>query len=89
MGAVKLSKKTIDALSVERGDKVFWDREMPGFGIRVHATGRKIYVAQARTPGGLPKRATIGRFVELTAEQARRRSSTGSGAARMRCRPLP
>ena len=56
MGAVKLSKRTIDALSVERGDKVFWDRALPGFGIRVHATGRKIYVAQARTPGGLPKR---------------------------------
>ena len=75
VGAVKLSKRTIDALSVERGDKVFWDRELPGFGIRVHATGRKIYVAQARTPGGLPKRATIGRFVEMTAEEARRRAA--------------
>ena len=75
MATVKLSKRTIDALSVERGDKVFWDREMTGFGIRVHATGRKIYVAQARTPGGLPKRATIGRFVDMTAEEARRRAA--------------
>ena len=75
VGAVKLSRRTIDTLSVERGDKVFWDRELPGFGIRVHATGRKIYVAQARTPGGLPKRATIGRFVEMTAEEARRRAA--------------
>ena len=75
MGAVKLSKRTIDALSVERGDKVFWDRELPGFGIRVHATGRKIYVAQARTPGGLPRRATIGRFVEMGTEDARRKAA--------------
>ena len=75
MGTVKLSKRTIDALSVERGDKVFWDRQLPGFGIRVHATGRKIYVAQARTPGGLPKRAVIGRYVEMTTEAARRRAA--------------
>ena len=75
MGAVKLSKRTIDALSVERGDKVFWDRDQPGFGIRVHATGRKIYVAQARTPGGLPKRAAIGRYVEMTTEDARRKAA--------------
>ncbi len=75
MGAVKLSKRTIDALSVERGDKVFWDRDQPGFGIRVHATGRKIYVAQARTPGGLPKRGVIGRYVEMTTEEARRKAA--------------
>ena len=75
MGTVKLSKRTIDALAVERGDKVFWDRELPGFGIRVHATGRKIFVAQARTPGGLPKRATIGRPQDMTAEEARRKAA--------------
>ena len=75
MGAVKLSKRTIDALSVERGDKVFWDRKLPGFGIRVHATGRRIYVAQARIPGGLPKRAVIGRYVEMTTEDARRKAA--------------
>ena len=75
MGAVKLSKRTIDALSVERGDKVFWDSALPGFGIRVHATGRKIYVAQARTPGGLPKRAPIGRYVEMSTEDARRKAA--------------
>ena len=90
MGAVKLSKRTIDALFVERGDKVFWDRALPGFGIRVHATGRKIYVAQARTPGGLPRRAPIGRYVEMSTEEARRKAAgnhrpdtarRGSGAA--------
>ena len=71
MGAVKLSKRTIDRLSVERASAVFWDSELPGFGIRVHATGRKLFVAQARTPGGLPKRATVGRYEDIDAEEAR------------------
>ncbi len=75
MGAVKLSKRTIDALAVERGDRVFWDRDLPGFGIRVHATGRRIYVAQARTPGGLPKRVGLGRFEDVTAKQARQEAA--------------
>ena len=51
MGAVKLNRRTIDRLTVERGNRVFWDSELPGFGIRVHATGHKVYVAQARVPG--------------------------------------
>ena len=71
MGAVKLSKRTIDRLTVERASAVFWDSELPGFGIRVHATGRKLFVAQARTPGGLPKRATVGRYEDMDAEDAR------------------
>ena len=71
MGTVKLSKRTIDRLTVERASAVFWDSELPGFGIRVHATGRKLFVAQARTPGGLPKRATVGRYEDMDAEDAR------------------
>ena len=75
MATVKLSKRTIDALTVERGDRVFWDRKLPGFGIRVHATGRKIFVAQAHTPVGLPKRARVGRFEDMTAEEARQQAA--------------
>ena len=75
MATVKLNKRTIDGLSVERGDRVFWDSTLPGFGIRVHATGRKVYVAQARIPGGRPKRAVIGPYVRMPVEEARRRAS--------------
>ncbi|MCY4397462.1 MAG: tyrosine-type recombinase/integrase [Rhodospirillaceae bacterium] len=71
MGAVKLNKRTIDRLTVERASAVFWDSELAGFGIRVHATGRKVFVAQARTPGGLPKRATVGRYEDVDPEEAR------------------
>ena len=75
MGAVKLSKRTIDRLTVDRASAVFWDSELPGFGIRVHATGRKVFVAQARTPGGLPKRATVGRYEDIDAEDARQKAA--------------
>ena len=69
---IRISKRTVDALTVESGDAVFWDRELTGFGVRVYATGRKVYVVQTRGPTGSLKRVTIGRDVEMTAETARR-----------------
>ena len=38
---LRLTKRTIDGLTVESKDTVFWDRDLAGFGVRVHATGRK------------------------------------------------
>ena len=56
---LRLTKRTVDALTVQTKDSVFWDRDLAGFGVRVHATGRKAYVVQSRGPGGL-KRVTLG-----------------------------
>ncbi len=61
---VKLNKRVVEALAVERGDRVFYDRELTGFGVRVHATGRKVYVVHARAPGGTLKRASIYRKIK-------------------------
>ena len=69
---VRLNKRVVDALAVERGDRVFYDCDLTGFGVRVHATGRKVYVVHARAPGGALKRASIGRTVDTTVEDARR-----------------
>ena len=68
----RLTKRAVDALSVPAGDAVFWDRDMPGFGVRVHASGRKVYVVQTRGPDGAPKRVSIGRHGDTSAEQARK-----------------
>ena len=73
--AIKLTRRTVAALNVERGDKVFWDLDLAGFGVRVHATGRKVYFAQARIPGGLPRRAAIGPHTQITPETARREAA--------------
>ena len=64
-----ISKRTVDGLSAAE-DTVFWDHDLPGFGIRVYPTGRKVYVVQSRGPGG-PKRVTLGRHGDIRAEQAR------------------
>ena len=69
-----ISKRTVDMLSVEGKDAVFWDHDLPGFGIRVYPTGRKVYVVQSRGRGG-PKRVTLGRHGELAADQARRKAA--------------
>ncbi len=70
---LKLTKRAVDALEVEGKDAVFWDRDLAGFGVRVHATGRKVYVVQSRGPGG-PKRMTLGRHGELSTDEARKRA---------------
>lgn len=51
-----------------------WDRDLPGFGMRVYASGRKVWCVQARRPSGGPKRMALGCHGELTPEQARRQA---------------
>lgn len=68
-----LSNRMVERLKVEK-DTVFWDRDLTGFGVRVYPTGGKVYVVQARGPGG-PKRVTVGRHGVLGAEQARQRAA--------------
>ena len=74
---MKISGRTVDRLSVEK-DTVYWDRALPGFGVRVYATGGKVYVAQTRA-GGRSRRVTIGRHGVITAEEARKRAALAIG----------
>ena len=69
-----ISRQTVEALKVDR-DTILWDRELPGFGVRVHPTGRKIYVAQTRADGKAAKRVTVGPHGAITPEEARRRAA--------------
>ena len=71
---LRVTKRAVDALFVEAGDAVFWDRDLPGFGVRVHATGRKVYVVQSRGPTG-PKRVTLGRHGDMPADEARKQAA--------------
>ena len=69
-----ISKRTVDGLSVDDKDAVFWDRELLGFGIRVYPSGSKVYVVQTRTKGK-SKRVTLGRHGVISADQARRKAA--------------
>ena len=55
-------------------DTVFWDPDLPGFGIRVYPSGAKVYVVQTRV-FGRSKRVTVGRHGKLSADQARRKAT--------------
>ncbi|MDE0279720.1 MAG: integrase arm-type DNA-binding domain-containing protein [Gammaproteobacteria bacterium] len=70
----RISRRTVEALRVEK-DTVFWDSELPGFGVRVYPTGNKFYVVQTRTGGKAGKRVTVGRHGVITADEARRRAA--------------
>ena len=74
LGKKRISRRTVEALKVER-DTIFWDSELAGFGVRVHPTGRKVYIAQTRADGKAAKRVTVGRHGVITADEARRRAA--------------
>ena len=69
-----ISRRTVEALKVEK-DTIFWDSELAGFGVRVHPTGRKVYIVQTRADGKAAKRVTVGRHGVITPEEARRRAA--------------
>ena len=83
-----ISKRTVDALAVEGRDTVFWDRGLPGFGVRVYPSGRKVYVAQSRAWNG-PRRVTLGRHGELAADQARKKAAAVIDRIKRGEDPLP
>ncbi len=69
-----LSKRTVDRLAVADKDTVFWDRELPGYGIRVYPSGRKVYVVQTRA-AGRSRRVTVGRHGDIAPDRARKEAA--------------
>ena len=47
----RITQRTADRLSVDEKAAVFWDRDFPGFGVRVFPNGAKVYVMQTRGCG--------------------------------------
>jgi hypothetical protein len=70
--SVKITKSFIDkTLSPETKDQIFFrDSLIPGFALRVTNGGAKSFIIEKRINGRL-KRITLGRYGNLTVEQAR------------------
>lgn len=66
----KITKKAVDAAIPNGRDYVIWDSELPGFGLRVFASGKRSYVLQYRSLGR-SRRYTIGLHGVWTPEAAR------------------
>lgn len=72
MPKTKLTKTAVDAAGPQQKDYELRDTVVPGFLLKVTPTGRKIFMVQYRTNSGERRKPAIGRFGELTVEQARR-----------------
>src|SRR4029453_3298562 len=71
MAKIKLTKTAVDAATFGDKDYELRDTVVPGFLLKVTPPGRKIFMVQYRTNVGERRKPTIGRFGELTVEQAR------------------
>lgn len=72
--AGRIVQRTILKLTApKQGNRIEWDTEIPGFGVRITSAGVIAFVIDYRI-AGRKRRFTIGRFPELTATAARERA---------------
>lgn len=71
MAKIKLTKTAVDATMPAAKEYELRDTIVPGFLLKVTPAGRKIFMVQYRTNAGERRKPAIGRFGELTVEQAR------------------
>ena len=73
MPQIRLTKSTIDALPTPEKEIVFWDRTLPGFGLKITPKGRKVFIVLYRAGGGGSRlrKYTIGPYGRITLHNAR------------------
>ena len=72
MARMKLTKRAIDATKPDGTDRVLWDEELRGFGLRIKPSGLKSFLIQFRNRQGESRRLTVGQYSRLTTDEARR-----------------
>jgi hypothetical protein len=75
----KLTKRVVDGAGAAKGELFLWDDELPGFGLRVKASGAKSFLVQYRNANGRSRRLTLGRYGVLTVEEGRREAKLALG----------
>ncbi|EHM02030.1 site-specific recombinase, phage integrase family [Acetobacteraceae bacterium AT-5844] len=68
----KLTKRTVDAAEPRAAPYFIWCSDLPGFGVRIYPTGKRIYYADYRPQSGGRKRMALGHHGKLTTEEARK-----------------
>ena len=67
----KITKRFIDSLKANTDDKIYWDDNLKGFGVRTKPSGTQSYLVQYRNQYGRSKRLTIGKVGTLTPDESR------------------
>lgn len=72
---MKLTETSMSKIALPSGaaDKIYFDDDLPGFGLRVRAGGSRKYVLHYRQ-GGIQRRHTIGSAAVLSADEARKKA---------------
>jgi integrase len=78
----RLTKRIIDAAAPRAADYELRDRDVPGFLCKITPNGRKVFMVQYRTAAGTRRKPALGRFGQLTVEQARKLAQDWLSAAR-------
>ncbi len=75
MPSAKLTKRIIDGLPMPSKTTIYYDQDLPGFGLRLTPAGARSWVVEYRPGGGgrgsVSKRMTLGSTATLTPDQAR------------------
>lgn len=68
----RFSKKFIEAIEPSQKDQLFWDTEVPGFGVKVTPKGKRAYFIYYRNRLGQQRRPKIGDHGSITLDEARK-----------------
>lgn len=68
----KLTKKIVDAAVPRKTSFFIWCGDLPGFGVRVLPSGKRVYYTDYRNKEGTRKRMSIGAHGKLTTDEARK-----------------
>lgn len=68
----KLTKRIVEGALVKEQAYYIWCSDLPGFGVRIWPSGKRIYYADYRNKSGGRKRMTIGHHGKLMTEEARK-----------------
>ena len=73
MPVVDLTARLARTSTADGKDTILFDRKLPGFGLRIHPSGRKVWIVQTRIEGR-SRRIVIARHGEMKLAGARRRA---------------
>ena len=73
MSAFDLTPRLARESTSNGKDTILFDKALPGFGLRIHPSGRKVWIVQARIEGR-SRRIVIARHGEIELAEARRRA---------------